>query len=79
MKKVAALFLAMFAGGLGAEELPDLIALSSKNFEKREAAQTVVFDWVVANHEVAKEILLERYLKTDDSGATRASPRAFLF
>ena len=66
MKKVAALFLAMFAGGLGAEELPNLIALSSKNFEKREAAQTAVFDWVVANHEVAKEILLERYLKTDD-------------
>ena len=33
MKKVAALFLAMFAGGLGAEELPNLIALSSKNFE----------------------------------------------
>lgn len=66
MKPVAAFFLTLFSGFLGAEELPDFSALSSGSFEKREAAQKAVYDWVVSNHETAKAVLLKKYLKTDD-------------
>ena len=66
MKPVAAFFLTLFSGFLGAEELPDFSPLSSGSFEKREAAQKAVYDWVVSNHETAKAVLLKKYLKTDD-------------
>ena len=66
MKTVASFFLALLAGGVSAEELPDLVPLSSGNFEKREDSQKAVNDWVIANHETAKKVLLKEYLKTDD-------------
>ena len=66
MKTVAAFFLALLAGGVSAEELPDLEPLSSGNFEKRQASQKAVNDWVISNHEVAKEVLLKKYLQTDN-------------
>ena len=66
MKNAAAFFLAIFASSVGAEGLPDFASLSSKNFEDRQASQKAVNDWVIANHEVAKEALLKKYLKTDN-------------
>jgi C-terminal processing protease CtpA/Prc len=66
MKTVAAFFLAILASGVSAEELPDLVPLSSGNFGKRQASQKAVNDWVIANHEVAREVLLKKYLKTDN-------------
>jgi len=66
MKTVAAFFLVLLAGGVSAEELPDLAPLSSGNFEKRQASQKAVNDWVISNHEVAKEVLLKKYLQTDN-------------
>jgi len=50
MKTVAAFFLVLLAGGVSAEELPDLAPLSSGNFEKRQASQKAVNDWVISNH-----------------------------
>ena len=66
MKTVAAFFLAILASGVSAEELHDLVPHSSGNFGKRQASQKAVNDWVIANHEVAKEVLLKKYLKTDN-------------
>ena len=71
MKIVVALFFALFATSLGGEGAPDLSALSSKSFEKREAAQKAVYDWVIANHEIAKQTLLKTYLRTDDPEVRR--------
>jgi hypothetical protein len=45
---------------------PDLVPLSSGNFGKRQASQKAVNDWVISNHEVAKEVLLKKYLQTDN-------------
>jgi hypothetical protein len=66
MKTVIALLLALFNTSEGAEDLPDFAALSSELFEKREEAQEAIFDWVMSNHDTSKEVLLEKYLKTDD-------------
>lgn len=66
MKSVAAFFLAILASGVSAEELPDLAPLSSGNFEKRQASQKAVNDWVISNHEAAKEVLLKKYLQTEN-------------
>lgn len=66
MKLGVTFLIVILCSALGAEELPDFASLSSRDFEKRQASQKAVNDWVIANHEAAREVLLKKYLKTDN-------------
>ncbi len=63
MKIFVLILFSALANAGSAKEMPSLERLSADSFEEREQVQKAIAEWVVANHEGAKERLLEKFLK----------------
>lgn len=63
MKFLTFVLLGNMMGVTLSEEMPSLERLSAESFQEREAGQAEMVDWVIANHEGAREKLLSGYFK----------------
>ncbi|MFT6863897.1 MAG: C-terminal processing protease CtpA/Prc [Akkermansiaceae bacterium] len=63
MKVIALILFSALANAISAEELPSLERLSADSFKEREVAQKEIAGWILANHEGAKDRLLQKFLK----------------
>ena len=63
---MALAFAFLVQGVFGQDKIPQFSDLAASSFEAREQAQKKIWEWVVSDHETARDVLLKEYLRTKD-------------